>query len=362
MWFSKLFEMKSGQTQEADPESASKSARGFLIGMWLLAAIGSLLILLYSLRFQGSGDVLRIFAVGMLVAGAALLSGYLLGFVFAVPRLGDRQGKAAAAGQGGVQPSAFVVQSNPLYNGNLVEISDWLTKILVGVGLVELKSIAGNLGKLSYYLAPALQPAPCTANALCADPLISGQAAGLAIILFYFALGFLLGWIWTTVYLLRDLTKGLEKRNRTLDLIAKAEGALANGRFDEALNYANQAIESDPKSAVAVVTKARALKRKADKVNYQSQEGKAFLNQAVALIDWAIALAPDKGESFYNKACYQALLGTVPDDVVLANLKSAFRLKPVLLQDAKTPDPDLDSLKDNADFKALISESGAPGA
>jgi hypothetical protein len=344
MWFSKLFSRESDQTQEADPESASKSARGFLIGMWLLAAIGSLLILLYSLRFQGSGDVLRIFGVGMLVAGAALLSGYLLGFVFAVPRVGDRQGKATAAGQGGVQPSAFEVPNNPLYNGNLVEISDWLTKILVGVGLVELKSLPHKLGALSYYLAPGLQPAPCTANASCADPLISGQAAGLAIIIFYFALGFLVGWIWTTVYLLKDLTKGLEKRNRTLDLIAKAEGALANGRFDEALNYANQAIESDPKSAVAVVTKARALKRKA------------------ALIDWAIALAPDKGESFYNKACYQALLGTVPDDVVLANLKSAFRLKPVLLQDAKSPDPDLDRLKDNADFKALMNEGNTSGA
>jgi hypothetical protein len=354
MWFSKWFSRKAENAPGRTPDKHEGDSSGFLKGMRQLAIAGCFVILLYALRFWGSSDALRIFGVGILVAGAALLSGFLLGFIFAVPRVGDRKGRAAANRSEGTDASTSEAQ-DLLFNANLVEISDWLTKIIVGVGLVELKSLPHMLGTLSLYLAPGLQAAPCPGKAPCTDPLIIGQAAGMGIVIFYFALGFLMGWVWATVYLRQDLMKGLKKENRTLDLIAKAEGALANGNFDEALNYANQAIESDPKSAVALVTKARALKRKAGRADYQSQEGKALLNQAVALIDWAIALEPNKGESFYNKACYQALLGANPD-VVLASLKSAFHLKPTLRQDANAPDPDLESLKDNADFKTLIGD------
>ena len=41
-------------------------------------------------------------------------------------------------------------------NTNLEQISDWLTKILVGVGLVQLGAIIDSLGDLADFLGPAL--------------------------------------------------------------------------------------------------------------------------------------------------------------------------------------------------------------
>ncbi len=104
----------------------------------------------------------------MLVAGAALLSGFLLGFIFAIPRADDKRSKTAPVAPGDAIERDSSAQSAPvLRNGNLVEISDWLTKIILGVGLVELHSITDRLGKLSYYLAPGLQPAQCAVGPSC---------------------------------------------------------------------------------------------------------------------------------------------------------------------------------------------------
>ena len=60
-----------------------------------------------------------------LAAGAALLLGGLAGFLFAFPRFG-----------------AEGVKSSYLPNTNLEQVSDWLTKIIVGIGLVQAGSIA----------------------------------------------------------------------------------------------------------------------------------------------------------------------------------------------------------------------------
>jgi hypothetical protein len=132
----------------------------FLVRMWILAAIGCLLILLYSSHFSEPTQLLRILGMGMLLAGAALLSGFLLGFIFAIPRLGEQKAKAATAQPKDSPAAESGSQPNPIqFNDNLVQISDWLTKIIVGVGLVELHSIPRRLGTLSYYLALGLQPA-----------------------------------------------------------------------------------------------------------------------------------------------------------------------------------------------------------
>jgi hypothetical protein len=375
---------------DGNGESSDKhdDIRRFLIWMWTLAAIGCLLILLYSLRFSVSGQLFRILGVGMLVAGAALLSGYLLGFIFAIPRGGGQEGKATAAlpedtqaPNSGTQSGSVPAKHN-LFNGNLVEISDWLTKIIVGLGLVELHSIPGELGKLSYYLASGLQPASSAGGASYAEPLISGQAAGLAILIFYFPLGFLLGYVWTMIYLRGDLIQEMWREIITLQwrvnqeeqqkntarrqekaavdlvpheasVIIPAEALISADQLDEAMASIDEALKSDPQNGLALLTKARILKRQALRRKLPDKD--KLLKQALTYLDQAIALLPDKGEPIYNKACYQALLD--PEGLkgeVLENLKSAFDLNPALRQDAKA-DEDLGSIRQDADFIKLIS-------
>lgn len=65
------------------------------------------------------------FGVGLLVGVAALLSGGLLGFLFAVPRTGTTDNRSRRFTS----------------NSNLEQISDWLTKILVGLGLAQFNRV-----------------------------------------------------------------------------------------------------------------------------------------------------------------------------------------------------------------------------
>jgi len=81
-------------------------------------------------------------------------------------------------------------------NTNLEEISDWLTKILVGVGLIQI----ARLGKsFAHALAPSFGGA--------AD---SG-AVGLAVVIYFAVAGFLLGYIWTRLRLTSLLIDSLRK-------------------------------------------------------------------------------------------------------------------------------------------------------
>jgi hypothetical protein len=74
-------------------------------------------------------------------------------------------------------------------NTNLEQISDWLTKILVGVGLIQLGRIGTGLGSLAVALKPAMGNSP------------SSSAAAMAIMVTFALLGFLLGWLWTRIFL-----------------------------------------------------------------------------------------------------------------------------------------------------------------
>ncbi len=61
-------------------------------------------------------------------------------------------------------------------NSNLVEVSDWLTKIIVGVGLIELKSLPGSARSMAAFIAPSLatdtqtRPWPSWAASCCSFP------------------------------------------------------------------------------------------------------------------------------------------------------------------------------------------------
>ncbi len=331
----------------------------FLLGMMSLACLGCFLIVLYSLQFWTTGQFFRILGVGLLVAGAALFCGFLLGFIFAIPRMGEK-GKAAAdpAQDSHPAPSAAPREAMP-FNANLVEISDWLTKIIVGVGLVELHSISAKLGQLSYDLAPGLL------SARDAEPRLIGQAAGLAILIYYFTGGFLAGYVWATINFrrfLRDVIEQLEQQKDTLQQYIQtvsplqlAEAFISANQLNEAMATIDESLKIDPRDGRTVMTKARILKRQA-LMGELADRGK-LLNQAITYIDQAIALLPDMGEPLYNKACYQALLD--PDGMksdLLANLKQAFRLNSDLKQIAMSDD-DLSSLKHDVDFIKLIENS-----
>jgi len=77
---------------------------------------------------------------------AFFLLGGLLGFLFGIPRTFARLSSETEAVDVQEDAQRFLET-----NSNLVQVSDWLTKILVGVALVQLGSLPGMLGSFGDY-------------------------------------------------------------------------------------------------------------------------------------------------------------------------------------------------------------------
>jgi hypothetical protein len=88
---------------------------------------------------QGGAAGLRVLALSLLFGAACMVSGWLLGLLFGVPRTLARPGGNPPL-QAGAAPGAADAAAASRVNTNLEDISDWLTKTIVGVGLTQLLS------------------------------------------------------------------------------------------------------------------------------------------------------------------------------------------------------------------------------
>jgi hypothetical protein len=92
-------------------------------------------------------------ALGM-ISAAATIAGAFLGFLFGIPR------SLASTAASLVEQSQAGTKTIVMPNTNLEQISDWLTKILVGVGLTQLQSLPKIFSDLSTSLAALLPNVP----------------------------------------------------------------------------------------------------------------------------------------------------------------------------------------------------------
>ncbi|MFF2143534.1 hypothetical protein [Kitasatospora sp. NPDC058190] len=145
-------------------------------GAGVLGGTGLLGLLLFALGREHAWQAL---GGGLVVSGASTVVGGALGFLFGVPRVKSGSGEP----QGSYAP-----------NTNLEQVSDWLTKVLLGVGLTQLGSLGERLHQLGTALAPAL----------------GGEDAAVpfaaALVLYFLVLGFLAGWLVTRLALPQVLT------------------------------------------------------------------------------------------------------------------------------------------------------------
>lgn len=168
--------------------------------------VGSAAILGYAAQFSPLA-FLRVTSLGFLLAVAGLLVGGLLGFLFGIPRTLQQ----APAPSGGAEPEPLAEghdAERPEYRGNtnLEQISDWLTKMLVGVALTQFDDFIDFLRRAVNFLAPGF------GRLAISRPFILG------LLLFFPTCGFLLGYLLTRLYLplaLRRSDIDLEGQRRT---------------------------------------------------------------------------------------------------------------------------------------------------
>jgi hypothetical protein len=121
------------------------------------------------------------------------LAGAIVGLVFAIPKVLSND-----ASLGAQQPnSAKILQENT----NLFQISEWLTKTIVGAGLVEMKSIPSFVLKVAGKMAEgaAIKGDIAGARSFCAG-----------IIVFSISFGFIVGYLITRLVINRLLADDSE--------------------------------------------------------------------------------------------------------------------------------------------------------
>ena len=146
---------------------------------------GAAWIIVYAFATPGKHGIYL--SVGMLTAIAAFLIGILIGFLFGIPKV-ISSGQARLGQSSGYTPSS-----------NLSEVSDWLTKLLLGAGLVQLTHLGAPIGALINHIAAGLHTTKAYSGA-------ATVAAG-TIIFGYVALGLLNGYVVTTMWYQRRLAR-----------------------------------------------------------------------------------------------------------------------------------------------------------
>jgi hypothetical protein len=200
---------------------------------------GLLVIIAYAI--VAPGDFLVIAGVGVMLAASSALIGVLLGFLFGVPRrrTAEREGASPEAGD----------QSEFELNNALDQISDWLTKILVGVGLTQISDLPGAFESAAEYFAAGLSD---PSNGLGVQ---TAETFAMTTLIAFGVGGFLFGYLWTISYMpgaltdiqkgLRDLKNQTQKDARAGDLVGRqlnppgGQGEIRSTELEEALKAAS---------------------------------------------------------------------------------------------------------------------------
>jgi CheY-like chemotaxis protein len=179
--------MDSDASGRSDSKSfgAYKNARRLLVGGMVM---GLVLPAVYAVQAGSIVQFVSVTSVGLVVVAASLTLGGLLGFIFGIPRF-LQEGRPTSPDEDTTEDAKNNRHAPYAGNTSLEQISDWLTKILIGVGLTQLANIPGALADLGDSVAVGLGGFPGAAI------FIPG------LVVFALLDGFFLGYLWTRLYL-----------------------------------------------------------------------------------------------------------------------------------------------------------------
>ncbi|NOT51434.1 MAG: hypothetical protein HOP10_09180 [Chitinophagaceae bacterium] len=191
----------SDLTNSPDQEDLIKKTWRGITFIMITGVILTLALSLFSPKPNGSNstflEILSTFGCSLLIGGAAFAAGGFGGFIFGIPSLGQNK------------------ESDLKYNDNLIQISDWLTKIIVGVGLVQLNRIPGKISELGDLLRSNFGDQSW------------GKVASLSIVFYFSLFGFLIVYFWTRT----DFTTIIKKVDTDLnDQLAETKEELETAK------------------------------------------------------------------------------------------------------------------------------------
>jgi hypothetical protein len=117
---------------EKEKNTSKEAENSVLLTLYIGLFLGMVPVIGFPITIPGMGG--KILFIGLTLGIAAFISSFFMGTLFGMPKRNNKK------------------ESNYSLNNSLVEISDWLTKIIVGIGLVNLKEIPGYLISLGEYV------------------------------------------------------------------------------------------------------------------------------------------------------------------------------------------------------------------
>ncbi|MDP5199810.1 hypothetical protein [Flavobacterium sp. DG2-3] len=173
--------MKKNNEINSEPNLEDEKENSALRFIFFLVVIGICGIALFVCngftRVQGA-KVFAICATLFFIAGAAFVLTSMIGFLFGIPRTT-------------VIAESEKSKSRYIGNDNLLQVSDWLTKIILGLGLTQIHEMAPFLKKTAIFMRLSTQ--------------FNNDALIVLIIIYNACLGFLFGYLWTRLYFIRML-------------------------------------------------------------------------------------------------------------------------------------------------------------
>jgi hypothetical protein len=142
---------------------------------------------------------------------ACLASGAAVGFLFGIPRYSPEAGNLSKVPGTLMNPNDQAARSEVSghwqSNSNLVEISDWLTKIIIGLGLIHLKDIPGEIWRMAGDVAKGL-------DVVHSAPY---ESFVFALLVAFSVIGFVTGYLYTRIYLQGALKRAEDGFRHVLD-------------------------------------------------------------------------------------------------------------------------------------------------
>jgi hypothetical protein len=194
----KLFDLDKSKQREQSLQLPLVDMRLVTLFFVAVNVLGAALLVMGTVRMLGWGCfVLLTWQLGLFASAG------FIGFLFGIPKVSTGTTAAAIMQAGTVSeasgPETLSRPNRPLLYPStaLQEIVDWLTKIIVGLGLVELKQLPRAVNQLASIMAKSVS--------VVASSSASGQPDGLAglgiaVVSLSVGCGFVFGWVITRLY------------------------------------------------------------------------------------------------------------------------------------------------------------------
>ncbi len=210
--------------------------------------------------------------------------GGLLGFLFGIPR--SLQASDASTGPASKLQSARSANDDQAVtyraNTNLEQISDWLTKILVGVGLTQLTVLPEKLQAVALFLSPGF------------GTVQHPDVISIAVVLYFSISGFLFGYLWTRLFLgealreadvaalgekISELERQMSQDAKALSLVQQQLNPGADPREIAQEELKDAIIKASPPAKTTIYFQAWDVRSK----NWRDEKNKARMERTIPI-------------------------------------------------------------------------------